>query len=168
MIYKKTISSPLGNILLSSDGEALTGLWFEGQKYFAATLDAKEESTEKNLPIFEQVEDWLTIYFSGQEPDFMPPLSLPGTPFRQAVWDILLAIPYGTTVSYGDIARQLELKSNGKRVSARPVGGAVGHNPISLLVPCHRVIGGNGNLTGYAGGIDRKVELLKLEGFLGR
>ena len=146
---------------MGSDGEHLTGLWFDGQKYFGDTLEEKTE--EKQLPVFEETTNWLDLYFSGREPGFTPPLAVNDTPFRRAVWDILLNIPYGRTMTYGDIARQLA-KARGKAsVSAQAVGGAVGHNPISLIIPCHRVVGADGGLTGYAAGVDKKEKLLALE-----
>ncbi len=155
MRYTSQYQSPLGDILLAADDQGLTGLWFHGQKYFAQPLD--EAAEEKALPIFAQTKQWLDLYFSGQEPDFTPPLHLIGTPFQQAVWNILLTIPYGETLTYGGIARVLS------QVSAQAVGGAVGRNPISIIVPCHRVVGAKGQLTGYAGGLDRKTALLRLE-----
>jgi len=162
MIYTNTILSPLGVVYLASDGENLTGLWLEGQKYYAATLD-NAETEEKELPIFKQVKEWLTIYFSGKQPDFLPPLAPKGSSFRNSVWDILLDIPYGELLTYGGIAKRLEQINPESRVSAQAVGGAVGHNPISIIIPCHRVVGTNGSLTGYAGGIDKKIRLLELE-----
>ena len=161
MEYLHTCSSPLGDITLSSDGEALTGLWFEGQKYFGATLSGGEE--ERPLPVFDRAVEWLDVYFSGREPGFLPPLRPRGTPFRRRVWKLLGEIPYGQTVTYGDLARRLAGETGGP-ASPRAVGGAVGHNPISLLIPCHRVLGAGGGLTGYAGGVDRKRRLLELEG----
>ncbi len=154
--------SPVGSITLSSNGTALTGLWFDGQKYFAQTLSEPYE--EKLLPVFEDTIKWLDIYFGGAIPDFTPDLSLHSTPFRKAVWDILLTIPYGHTMTYGEIAEILAQQTGKKKMSAQAVGGAVGHNPISIIIPCHRVVGTDGKLTGYAGGIDRKRFLLELEG----
>ena len=155
-------ASPLGGITLASDGEALTGLWFDGQKYFADTL--QEEYKEKPLPVFREAERWLEIYFSGKVPDFTPKLHLrTASSFRKAVWDILLTIPYGKTMTYGEIAAIIAKQKGIARMSAQAVGGAVGHNPIALIVPCHRVVGKDGSLTGYAGGIDKKRKLLKLE-----
>ena len=162
MQYICPYHSPLGRITLASNGRQLTGLWFEGQKYFAATLPPNCE--EKDLPIFDQTRQWLNCYFCGEEPAFMPALALYASPFRLAVWEALRRIPYGTTVTYGEIARRIAFRAGSATASARAVGGAVGHNPISILVPCHRVIGSNGNLTGYAGGIERKIALLTLEG----
>ena len=154
-------TSSLGGITLASDGEALTGLWFDGQKYYPNKL--VEESTESELPIFVQTCNWLDIYFNGKVPNFTPPISLQTTAFRKAVYDILLTIPYGQTMIYGEIARILAEKQGVKRMSAQAVGGAVGHNPIGIIIPCHRVIGADGSLTGYAGGLDKKKTLLKLE-----
>lgn len=153
--------SPLGNILLAADDMGLSGLWFEEQKYFAAGLNDRCE--ERELPVFETAKHWLDIYFSGNEPDFMPPLHLIGTEFQKEVWEMLLAIPYGKTISYGEIAKQIAGKRGIERLSAQAVGGAVGHNKISVIVPCHRAVGSDGSLTGYAGGIDKKIRLLELE-----
>ena len=161
MTYITSYRSPLGAITLASDGEALMGLWFDGQKYFGSTLSQQAETGD--CPIFAQTRRWLDSYFAGEKPDFTPPLHWDATPFRKAVWEILLAIPYGRTMTYGQITAQLADRT-GKPQSAQAVGGAVGHNPISLIVPCHRVVGADGSLTGYAGGIDRKVKLLTLEG----
>lgn len=161
MQYTTHYSSPLGTILLAADEIGLTGLWFEGQKYYANQLDPANE--EKNSPFHEQAKEWLAVYFSGKEPNFMPPLHLTGTPFQLAVWELLRKIPYGKTVSYKEIAQNLAMQKNLPRMSAQAVGGAVGHNPISIIVPCHRVVSSNGSLTGYAGGIDKKIKLLTLE-----
>lgn len=155
-------TSPLGEMLLAADERGLTGLWLEGQKSDRAGLPAAHG--ERRTPILAEAARWLDVYFSGQEPDFLPPLHPVGSPFRQSVWEILLRIPYGKTVTYGEIARRLAEKSGRARVSAQAVGGAVGHNEISILIPCHRVVGTGGSLTGYAGGIDKKVRLLELEG----
>lgn len=160
MICIQSYASPLGGILLAADETGLMGLWFDGQKYFARTLPA--EIVQKSTPILAEAARWLDLYFAGYVPDFTPPLHPAGSAFRKAVWDILLTIPYGQTLTYGDIARQLAAQQGG-RVSAQAVGGAVGHNPISLIIPCHRVVGTNGSLTGYAGGIEKKVQLLELE-----
>ena len=153
--------SPLGGILLAADEIGLTGLWFDGEKYFDVNLPA--EHTERETPILLEAKRWLDIYFTGKEPDFLPPLHPIGSAFRQSVWEILLQIPYGKTTTYGEIARQLAEKQGLSRMSAQAVGGAVGHNEISIIIPCHRVVGANGSLTGYAGGIDKKTKLLKLE-----
>ena len=162
MTYLTTIPSPLGELFLASDGQAVTGLWIAEQKYFAAGLIP--EHAEKPHPHFEQAKRWLDIYFSGHEPDFMPPVHMIGSEFRRCVWELLLQIPYGTTVTYGDLARQVARRRGLRRMSAQAVGGAVGHNEISIIVPCHRVAGTNGSLTGYAGGVDKKRRLLELEG----
>ena len=162
MIYTCKYISPLGEILLAADEIGLTGLWFEGQKYYARGLDP--ESREMPLPVFDQTKSWLDLYFSGKEPDFMPPLHPIGSDFRQEVWALLLQIPYGQTTTYGALAARLAAKHGTARLSAQAVGGAVGHNPISLIIPCHRVVGASGSLIGYAGGVERKIQLLKLEG----
>ena len=150
-------ATPLGGVTLASDGEALTGLWFDGQRYFAAGLGPIHRET--GLPVFQEAERWLEIYFSGRDPGFTPALRLRGTAFQRRVWEYLLGIPYGQTVTYGRIAGALIPAS-----SPRAVGGAVGRNPVSLIVPCHRVLGADGGLTGYAGGPERKLALLALEG----
>ena len=156
MLFLTHYASPLGPILLAADETGLTGLWFEGQKYFPSFLGV--EYQEKETPILSETARWLDVYFSGKDPGFLPPLHPQGSPFRQAVWDILLTIPRGQTMTYGEIARRLGVRC------AQAVGGAVGHNPISILIPCHRVVGSDGSLTGYAGGLDRKTRLLQLEG----
>lgn len=153
--------SPLGGITMASDGETLTGLWFDGQKRFAETLAAENE--ERDLPVFALADRWLDVYFSGGRPDFTPPLAPRGTPFRRAVWEALLTVPYGETATYGQIAAAVAERTGRPRTSARAVGGAAARNPISLIIPCHRVVGANGSLTGYAGGIERKRRLLELE-----
>lgn len=161
MQYTNHYQSPLGGILLAGDETGLTGLWFDGEKYFADNLDP--EHVEKDLPLFRETKRWLDIYFSGSEPDFMPPLHMTGSPFQLAVWEILRKIPYGSTTTYGEIARMIAAQRGLPRMSAQAVGGAVGHNEISIIVPCHRVVGTNGSLTGYAGGISKKAKLLSLE-----
>lgn len=161
MQYVSHYQSPIGRILLAADETCLTGLWFEGQKYFGLHLDKERE--EKEIPVFQAAKQWLDIYFSGEEPRIPLPLHLRGTDFQKEVWEILRTIPYGQTMTYGEIAGRLAGKRGGKKVSARAVGGAVGHNQISIIVPCHRVVGANGSLTGYAGGIEKKVKLLELE-----
>lgn len=155
MTYTYNYSSPEGEILLAANDNGLTGLWFYGAKYFAA--DREDARTEKLTPVLRQTLRWLDTYFSGSEPDFMPPLELHGSDFRRRVWAELAKIPYGETVTYGEIAKKLGVKS------AQAVGGAVGHNPVSIIVPCHRVLGADGSLTGYAGGTDKKARLLELE-----
>ena len=161
MQYIQYYNSPLGEILLSGDEAALNGLWFKGQKYYASALAADYEERETN--VLARAKEWLDIYFSGRRPGFTPPLSMNATPFRKTVWEILLTIPYGQTMEYGQIAKQITDARNGVPTSARAVGGAVGHNPISLIIPCHRVVGAGGSLTGYAGGTDKKEKLLAME-----
>lgn len=156
MLFLTHYASPLGPILLAADETGLTGLWFEGQKYFPSFLGVDYQ--EKETPVLTETVRWLDVYFSGKDPGFLPPLHPQGSPFRQAVWNILLTIPRGQTMTYGEIARRLGVRS------AQAVGGAVGHNPISILIPCHRVVGSDGSLTGYAGGVERKARLLQLEG----
>ena len=159
--YTSVYSSELGDILLAADEIGLTGLWFFGQSYFADTLPTEQIAQE--TPILTQAREWLDEYFSGKEPDFTPTLHPIGSPFRQAVWKLLLQIPYGQTTTYGEIARQLEKLQNRPHMSAQAVGGAVGHNGISIIIPCHRVVGTKGSLTGYAGGLDKKMALLELD-----
>ncbi|MGP1447919.1 MAG: methylated-DNA--[protein]-cysteine S-methyltransferase [Candidatus Limimorpha sp.] len=161
MPYFSHYPSPLGDLTLDSDGEHLIGLWFNPQKYHTAPLHGNRQ--EKNLPVFEQTRQWLDLYFNSRQPDFLPPLQMEGSGFRKAVWEILLGIPYGSTMTYGDIAQEIARQRGLKAMSAQAVGGAVGHNPISIIVPCHRVVGSNGSLTGYASGIDKKIKLLKIE-----
>lgn len=146
---------------MAADETGLTGLWFVGQKYFALHLDKEHE--EKELPVFTKAKEWLDIYFSGKEPEIKIPLHFTGTPFQNEVWGILCTIPYGKTMTYGEIAKRIAEKRGTGHMSAQAVGGAVGRNKISIIVPCHRVVGSKGDLTGYAGGIDKKIELLKLE-----
>lgn len=153
--------SPLGGITVAGSGSEITGLWFDGQKYFGDTLSPNYE--EKFLPVFEETKKWLDIYFSGKAPDFTPPLKMETTSFRRAVWEIMLTIPFGKTMTYGEIAERIARQQGKTKMSAQAVGGAVGHNAISLIIPCHRVVGTNGSLTGYAGGIEKKVQLLTLE-----
>lgn len=161
-MYFDYLPTPLGEVAVASDGAFLTGLWFVGQLYYGEP--EKDAERSDTLPVFAETRKWLEFYFSGKRPNFTPALSTEGySPFRRRVWEELLAIPYGHTISYGEIAARLARES-GKNVSAQAVGGAVGHNPISLLIPCHRVMGAGGSYTGYAGGIDRKIALLRLEG----
>ena len=161
MTYLTRLDSPLGPLYLASDGEALTGLWMEHQKYFAAGLEA--ETVERpDLPAFRQASEWLEAYFEKRDRPSPPPLAPCGSAFRQSVWKLLLEIPYGRTITYGALAEKL--KAGGSAASPQAVGGAVGHNPISILIPCHRVLGVGGSLTGYAGGIEKKRFLQKLEG----
>ena len=154
MVYTCHYSSPVGILTLESDGNALTGLSFQNKSY----------SQEDKLPIFDETIKWLEIYFSGKDPGFTPKLAPDGTVFRKAVWDILLTIPYGKTMSYGQIAKQIAEEKGMTRMSAQAVGGAVGHNPIPIIIPCHRVIGSDGSLTGFSAGLDLKIRLLELEG----
>ena len=162
MIYTCKYASPLGAITLAVDGDALTGLWFDGQRYFGSTLPA--DAKDGRSPVFDEVRRWLDVYFSGHEPDFTPPLHPAGTPFQRTVWALLGQIPYGETTTYGALAQTLAARVGLASMSAQAVGGAVGHNPVSIIVPCHRVVGADGSLTGYAGGIERKIVLLCLEG----
>lgn len=163
MDYTTHYQSPLGGITLASDGEALVGLWFDGQKYFADAL-AEQHQERDDLPVFDDTRRWLDIYFSGKAPNFTPRLSMRAGDFRRRVWEIMLTIPFGRTMTYGDIARQIARERGIPTMSTQAVGGAVGHNSISLIIPCHRVVGTSGSLTGYAGGIDKKVWLLQMEG----
>ncbi|WP_062326858.1 methylated-DNA--[protein]-cysteine S-methyltransferase [Treponema endosymbiont of Eucomonympha sp.] len=158
MIYTCTIDTPLGEMLAAAKDGNLTGLWFVRQKYYPPFA----ENPAPDYPVFAEARRWLSAYFAGGNPDVTPPLAPEGTAFRRAVWAALLRIPYGETASYGGVAAQLE-REQGGAVSARAVGGAVGHNPVSLIIPCHRVIGSDGSLTGYGGGIERKKALLALE-----
>ena len=164
MYYKTNYTSPLGLLTLASDGENLIGLWIEGQKYHGGSISGI--MTEKSdLPIFDAAKRWLERYFAGEKPAISElPLAPVGSDFRQDVWNILCGIPYGEVITYGDIAKKMAVKLDKKSMSGQAVGGAVGHNPISIIIPCHRVVGSNGSLTGYAGGIDRKIRLLELEG----
>lgn len=163
-MYLTSYPSPIGHLTLSSDGRALTGIWVDGQRHYGWSLP-QENRHERDLEIFDQAIKWLDRYFAGQDPDPMEvPLALGGTAFREAVWAILLQIPYGQTVTYQDIALQLA-RASGRNSSARAVGGAVGHNPVSILVPCHRVIGSDGSLTGFASGLHTKIWLLEHEGY---
>ncbi|MDR1092726.1 MAG: methylated-DNA--[protein]-cysteine S-methyltransferase [Clostridiales bacterium] len=155
--------SPIGKLTLAGDGRSLVGLWIEGQKYYRGTLP--ESAAERDgLPVFDAAKDWLNRYFAGEKPDASElPLNPAGGAFRQRVWRVLLSIPYGGVITYGRIAERIAAES-GQGMSAQAVGGAVGHNPISVIIPCHRVVGSDGSLTGYAGGIAVKAKLLELEG----
>ncbi len=161
MQYISHYHSPLGGLMLAADEEGLIGVWFDGEKYFADVLEAGCE--EKETDDLQMARRWLDIYFSGKDPEFLPRLHLIGTGFQKEVWGALLHIPYGRTKTYGEIAGEIARRHQKKKMSAQAVGGAVGHNHISLIVPCHRVVGTGGSLTGYAGGIRKKEELLKLE-----
>lgn len=160
MYYSTTYEAPIGKITLASDGKNLIGLWNGNHKYIYEDMEIKDD-----LPIFTDTKKWLDKYFAGKKPSFKElPLAPVGSEFRQAVWQILCDIPYGEVVTYGDIAKKMAKQRNKKKMSSQAIGGAVGHNPISILIPCHRVVGSNGSLTGYGGGIKIKVGLLELEG----
>lgn len=159
--YINTYASPLGIIIMGSNGKQLTGLWFEGQKHF--DHPSGDRPQHHSFPIFDETRTWLDVYFQGKRPTFTPPILLNDTPFRRTVWQLLLTIPYGETTTYKDIAMKWARQHGVKSMSSQAVGGAVGRNPISIIIPCHRIIGTNGSLTGYAGGLDRKRWLLQLE-----
>ena len=161
MLYYKKAASPLGEITLRSDGEALTGLWFADDKHYGAKDIAGAALAD--LDVFTQAEEWLAEYFAGREPKVSVPLKLQGSEFQMQVWRLLQDIPYGRLVTYGDIAKKIAKQKGISRMSAQAVGGAVGRNPLCIIVPCHRVVGANGSLTGYGGGMWRKVRLLELE-----
>ena len=161
MQYITHYTSPLGEITLASNGNAIIGLWFEGQKHDRNIL--LPNCQEKELPIFIETKKWLDDYFAGREPSFTPALALDCSPFRTEVLKILMRIPYGQTTTYGEIAKEIAKKRGLTKMSAQAVGGAVGFNPISLIIPCHRVVGTGGSLTGYGGGIQKKLALLQLE-----
>lgn len=164
--YISRYISPIGEMTLASDGTGLTGLWFQGQKYYGSTLDSASACVRTDPhtdPVLMQTVRWLDEYFAGRIPLQRPPLAPKGSPFRQKVWRLLLRIPYGETVTYGALASRLAAEEGRPSLSAQAVGGAVGHNPVSILIPCHRVVGKNGSLTGYAGGLEKKKFLLELE-----
>jgi methylated-DNA-[protein]-cysteine S-methyltransferase len=164
MIYSTYYSSPMGSLSLVCDDKNLIGLWIEGQKYFGGTKN-EVIIENSNSPILTATKNWLDKYFAGQRPAISTlPLAPRGSEFRMAVWNILCEIPYGEVITYGEIAKKMAVKMNKARMSGQAVGGAVGHNPISIIIPCHRVVGANGNLTGYAGGLDKKIKLLEHEG----
>jgi len=155
--------SPLGTLILTSDdGEALTALYNKNQKYFPASLP--EVDPKNVLLIFKETSKWLDVYFTGKNPDFTPKLAPKGTLFREKVWKILCEIPFGKVITYGEISKRLAKEMDLSTMSSQAVGGAVGHNPISIIIPCHRVVGAGGNLTGYAGGLPKKIKLLEIEG----
>lgn len=164
MYYATTYPSPVGMLTLACDGANLAGLWLEGQKYHGDTVPGK--MVEKNdMAIFDATKKWLDQYFAGSRPAISElPLAPIGGTFRQGVWNILCEIPYGEVVTYGEIAKKMAVKMHKESMSSQAVGGAVGHNPISIIIPCHRVVGSNGSLTGYAGGVATKIKLLQLEG----
>ena len=161
-MHTSTYLSPLGEMLIASDKNGVAGIWFKYEKYYAQCLD--KNSTPKETPVISEVKHWLDLYFDGTEPDFQPPIHMIGTPFQVEVWNILREIPYGTTITYNQIAKRISESRGIERMSAQAVGSAVGRNNINIIVPCHRVVGTNNSLAGYAGGIDRKIALLKLEG----
>lgn len=161
MLYTAYYNSPLGRFFLSADDIGLAELLFDGQKGFSLHKDKNYK--EKENFVLKSAKSWLDIYFQGKEPDFTPPLHLTGSNFQKEVWEILYKISYGTTTTYGRIAEQIAQKRGIKRMSAQAVGGAVGHNKIAIIIPCHRVVGSNNSLTGYAAGIDKKIKLLELE-----
>lgn len=164
MLYTTRYESPVGSLLLAEKNGALAGLWMEGQKYYLGALRG-ERQEHKETKILYDAKNWLDRYFKGEKPAVCELALAPqGSQFRKAVWEILCEIPYGTTISYGEVAQKLAARWGLAKMSARAVGGAVGHNPISIIIPCHRVIGANGSLTGYAGGVEKKVKLLTLEG----
>lgn len=161
-MYTQVIEVPIGRMTMASDGESLVGLWLEGQKYFARTIE--DACEERRMPVFARTEEWLAAYFSGENPPVDIPLAPRGSAFQQEVWGILRTIPYGEVLTYGDIARMIADRQGADRMAAQAVGGAVGHNPISIIIPCHRVVGRDGSLSGYAGGVSVKQRLLELEG----
>jgi len=160
--YTVQYQSPIGDLTVASDGEHITGLWVKGQKYYGATLG--ESVNGASLPVLKDVTQWLDAYFNGEKPTMQLPLAPKGSDFRQVVWQILCSIPYGKVMTYGEIAKQIALKTGKDTMSAQAVGGAVGHNLITIIIPCHRVVGTNGSLTGFASGIEKKIKLLELEG----
>lgn len=163
VIYTRAIETPLGTMTAAAEKDALTGLWFEGQRYYPC---GTESWTKAELPIFRAAAEWLAEYFAGRPPRLLPALRPRGTEFQKKVWSLLLKIPYGGTTTYGALAERMAADRGLSRFSARAVGGAVGRNPISILIPCHRVVASDGGLTGYAGGLSRKAALLRLEGTL--
>lgn len=164
MFLSAAFDSPCGLLTLASDGQHLTGLWIEGQKYFLGTM-REEVTVNDDLPIFGQTRAWLNRYFKGEKPLISElPLAPWGSAFRKEVWKLLCQIPYGEVTTYGELARAVAQLQGKQTMSAQAIGGAVGHNPISIIIPCHRVVGTNGSLTGYAGGIEKKIKLLELEG----
>ena len=164
MVYTSLYHSPIGSLLLAERDERLVGLWMDGQKYFLGSL-REEPQERKATPVLRQAEQWLDCYFAGEKPAVRElPLAPIGSEFRKEVWKVLCGIPYGETITYGEISQKLAARRGLERMSAQAVGGAVGHNPISIIIPCHRVVGSNGSLTGYAGGLQKKIKLLTHEG----
>ncbi len=163
MHYQTTYHSTIGELTLACHNNSIIGLWIKNQKYYPNSL-AENSILKDELPLFYDVKNWLDSYFSGQNPNILNlPLAPVGSDFSKEVWRIIKKIPYGETLSYGEIAKEISLKNNNKNVSAQAVGGAVGRNPISIIIPCHRVLGSNGSLSGYAGGIEKKIKLLQIE-----
>ena len=163
MAYKTYYSSPIGELTLAGDDKNIVGLWMQGQKYYGGTV-SEEMIKNDELPIFIKTKNWLDRYFAGEKPSISELSLLPrGGEFRKMIWDILCEIPYGELTTYGEISKKVAKKMNRKSMSSQAVGGAVGHNPISIIIPCHRVVGSNGSLTGFAGGIEKKIKLLELE-----
>lgn len=154
-------ASPIGKLTIASDGENVTGLWMRDQKYYGQSVEGDLE--KRSVPVFKRVREWLDRYFRGEAPDVDFPLAPGGSAFRLIILDILRTIPYGETMTYAEVARQAAAKMDRKSMSSQAVGGAVGHNPISIIIPCHRVVGSNGSLTGFSGGLDKKIHLLRLE-----
>lgn len=164
MYYKTHYQSPLGDMLIASDEDNIIGLWIADQKYIDKTMP-KDMVENSQISILKEAIVWLDDYFAGKQPNLSRlPLAPIGGEFRQLVWSILMEIPYGELTTYGNIAKEVARRMGKDRMSAQAIGGAVGHNPISIIIPCHRVVGSNKNLTGYAGGIDIKVKLLEHEG----
>lgn len=164
MIYTSHYTSPMGDILLAEKNGELIGLWLEGQKYYLGSLQETLTAYDDS-PIFKETKQWLDCYFAGERPSISALKLAPiGSQFRKEVWDMLCQIPYGELTTYGELAKKIAAKHGIKTMSSQAIGGAVAHNPISIIIPCHRVVGTNGSLTGYAGGIDKKIKLLTLEG----
>lgn len=164
MYYSTHYSSPIGQLTLAGNEKNMVGLWMEGQKYFGDTLP--ENPVEKdNVPVLLAAKEWLDRYFAGKRPVISElPLAPIGGEFRQGVWSILCEIPYGEVITYGELAKKMAIRISKQKMSAQAVGGAVGHNPISIIIPCHRVVGTGGSLTGYSGGVSKKLKLLEFEG----
>ena len=163
MVYKTYYDSPVGKLFIASDGENIIGLCIEGQKYYLDKIE-KEGVLKHDLAVFDKVKKWLNSYFKQGKPEISElSLAPEGNTFRKCVWELLCEIPYGETTTYGELAKKVAKKLNKPFMSAQAVGNAVGHNPISIIIPCHRVVGKNGNLTGYAGGMDKKIKLLEIE-----
>ena len=166
MYYKTAIETPLGGAVLAGDEKSLVGLWFSGQKYFFDSVNGEVVQNDA-LPVFTETKKWLDRYFNGEKPAAPElPLAPNGSAFRIGVWDILCKIPYGKYTTYGEIAKKMAANMGVPTMSSQAIGGAVGHNPISIIIPCHRVIGANKSLTGYAGGTDKKAALLTHEGVI--